>query len=182
MSYTPRLKDKYTSEIVPEMQRQFNYKSKMQVPRLVKICINQGVGDAITDKKLIDAGVQEMTMIAGQKAVQTKSKKDISNFKLRKGMPVGVRVTLRGERMYEFLDRLVSVAIPRIRDFRGLNDKGFDGRGNYTMGITEQIIFPEINIDKVTKINGVDITMVTTAPNDQEALSLLKEFGLPFKK
>jgi large subunit ribosomal protein L5 len=182
MSYTPRLKDKYTNEIVPEMQRQFNYKSSMQVPRLVKICLNQGIGDAITDKKLIDSGIQEMTMIAGQKAVQTKSKKDISNFKLRKGMPIGVRVTLRGEKMYEFLDRLVSVAIPRIRDFRGLNDKGFDGRGNYTMGIIEQIIFPEINIDKVTKINGVDITMVTTAPNDQEALALLKEFGLPFKK
>ncbi len=182
MSYTPRLKDKYTNEIVPEMQKQFNYKSSMQVPRLVKICLNQGIGDAITDKKLIDSGIQEMTMIAGQKAVQTKSKKDISNFKLRKGMPIGVRVTLRGQKMYEFLDRLISVAIPRVRDFRGLNDKGFDGRGNYTMGIIEQIIFPEINIDKVTKINGVDITVVTTAQNDQEALALLKEFGLPFKK
>ncbi|MHC1708213.1 MAG: 50S ribosomal protein L5 [Bacteroidales bacterium] len=182
MKYVPRLKEKYDKEIVPELQKQFQYKSNMQVPRLLKISLNQGIGGAITDKKLIDAGLNEMTMLAGQKAVATKSKKDISNFKLRKGMPVGVRVTLRGERMYEFLDRLISVAIPRIRDFRGVNDKGFDGRGNYTLGITEQIIFPEINIDKVAKMNGLDITMVTSARTDKEALALLKEFGLPFKK
>lgn len=182
MKYVPRLKEKYDKEIVPELQKQFEYKSTMQVPRLVKISLNQGVGGAITDKKIIEAGLNEMTMIAGQKAVPTKSKKDISNFKLRKGMPIGVRVTLRGEKMYEFLDRLISVAIPRIRDFRGINDKGFDGRGNYTLGITEQIIFPEINIDKVTKINGLDITLVTTARTDKEAWALMKEFGLPFKK
>lgn len=182
MNYNPSLKEKYTKEIVPELKRQFNYTSVMQVPKLVKICINQGVGGAIADKKIIESGLQEMTMIAGQKAVQTKSKKDISNFKLRRGMPIGVRVTLRGDKMYEFLERLISVSIPRIRDFRGLNDKGFDGRGNYTMGITEQIIFPEINIDKITKINGLDITMVTTANTDQEAMALLKQFGIPFKK
>jgi large subunit ribosomal protein L5 len=182
MKYVPRLKEKYDKEIVPELQKQFQYKSNMQVPRLLKISLNQGIGGAITDKKLMDAGLSELTMLAGQKAVATKSKKDISNFKLRKGMPVGVRVTLRGERMYEFLDRLISVAIPRIRDFRGINDKGFDGRGNYTLGITEQIIFPEINIDKVAKMNGLDITMVTSARTDKEALALLKEFGLPFKK
>ena len=154
----------------------------MQVPKLVKICINQGLGTAISDKKIIDTGITEMTAIAGQKAVSTKSKKDISNFKLRKGMPVGVRVTLRGEHMYEFLDRLIAVAIPRIRDFRGINPKGFDGRGNFTMGITEQIIFPEIVIDKVAKINGLDITFVTTAKTDKECMALLKEFGIPFKK
>ncbi|MCX6273191.1 MAG: 50S ribosomal protein L5 [Bacteroidetes bacterium] len=182
MKYVPRLKEKYDKEVVPELQKQFNYKSCMQVPRLMKVCLNQGVGGAITDKKLIDASLSELTMIAGQKAVATKSKKDISNFKLRKGMPVGVRVTLRGEKMYEFLDRLISIAIPRIRDFRGINDKGFDGRGNYTLGITEQIIFPEINIDKVAKINGLDITLVTNAKTDKECLALLKEFGLPFKK
>ncbi len=182
MKYVPRLKEKYDKEIVPELQKQFNYKSSMEVPRLLKISLNQGVGAAIADKKLIENSQAELTMIAGQKAVATKSRKDISNFKLRRGMPVGVRVTLRGEKMYEFLDRLISVAIPRIRDFRGINDKGFDGRGNYTLGITEQIIFPEINIDKVSKINGLDITMVTNAKSDKEALSLLKEFGLPFKK
>lgn len=182
MNYNPRLKEKYANEIVPELKSQFNYTSVMQVPRLVKISINQGVGDAIADKKLIDNGIQELTMISGQKAVATKSKKDISNFKLRRGMPIGVRVTLRGDKMYEFLDRLISVSIPRIRDFRGLNDKGFDGRGNYTLGISEQIIFPEINIDKITKINGLDITMVTTANTDQEAMALLKQFGIPFKK
>jgi large subunit ribosomal protein L5 len=181
MEYKARLKTKYFDEIVPAMQEQFHYKSTMQVPRLVKICINQGLGDAITDKKMIESGVNEMTMIAGQKAVATKSKKDISNFKLRRGMPIGVRVTLRRERMYEFLDRLISVSIPRIRDFRGINEKGFDGMGNYTLGIPEQIIFPEINIDKVNKINGMDITFVTTAKTDSECLSLLKEFGLPFK-
>jgi large subunit ribosomal protein L5 len=182
MNYNPRLKEKYANEIVPELKNQFNYSSVMQVPRLVKISINQGVGDAIADKKLIDNGIQELTMISGQKAVATKSKKDISNFKLRRGMPIGVRVTLRGDKMYEFLDRLISVSIPRIRDFRGLNDKGFDGRGNFTLGISEQIIFPEINIDKITKINGLDITMVTTANTDQEAMALLKQFGIPFKK
>ncbi|MBE0661934.1 MAG: 50S ribosomal protein L5 [Bacteroidales bacterium] len=181
MEYQARLKQKYQAEIIPAMQEQFKYKSPMQVPRLLKICINQGLGDAITDKKLIDSGLNEMTMISGQKAVPTKSKKDISNFKLRKGMPIGTRVTLRRERMYEFLDRLISVSIPRIRDFRGINEKGFDGRGNYTLGIPEQIIFPEINIDKIAKINGMDVTFVTTANTDNECLALLKEFGLPFK-
>lgn len=182
MSYTPRLAEKYRKEVVPALMKEFGYKSIMQVPRLQKICLNQGLGKAIADKKLIDAGIDEMTMIAGQKAVATKSKKDISNFKLRQGMPVGVRVTLRGEKMYEFLDRLVTVSIPRIRDFRGINDKGFDGKGNYSFGVTEQIIFPEINIDKVNKINGMDITFVTTAESDKECHALLKEFGLPFKK
>lgn len=181
MDYSPRLRDKYTKEIVPALTEQFKYKTVMQVPKLLKICINQGLGTAIADKKLIDAGVTELTSITGQKAVATKSKKDISNFKLRKGMPIGVRVTLRGAKMYEFLDRLVSVAIPRIRDFRGINEKGFDGRGNYTLGVSEQIIFPEIQMDKVAKINGMDITFVTTARNDQECLALMKEFGLPFK-
>ncbi len=181
MAYTPRLRDKYNKEVVPALMTQFNYKSAMQVPRIVKICINQGLGIAITDKKYIDTGINEMTMISGQKAVATKSKKDISNFKLRKGMPIGVRVTLRGNRMYEFLDRLISVSIPRIRDFRGIGDKGFDGRGNYTLGIPEQIIFPEIDIDKVAKINGLDVTFVTSARTDIEAHALLKEFGLPFK-
>lgn len=182
MEYSPRLKEKYHKEVVPALKEQFQYKNTMQVPKLVKISLNQGLGDAIADKKLIDAGVTEMTSIAGQKAVSTKSRKDISNFKLRKGMPVGVRVTLRGDKMYEFLDRLISVSIPRIRDFRGINEKGFDGRGNYNMGIIEQIIFPEIVIDKVAKINGMDITFVTTAKTDKECLALLKEFGLPFKK
>ncbi|MBN1338548.1 MAG: 50S ribosomal protein L5 [Bacteroidales bacterium] len=181
MKYTPRLKSKYKEEIAPALVKQFNYSSVMQVPRLLKISVNQGLGSAIADKKLIDSGMDEMTMITGQKAVATRSKKDISNFKLRKGMPVGVRVTLRGDRMYEFLDRLISVAIPRVRDFRGVNDKGFDGRGNYTFGVTEQIIFPEIDIDKINKINGMDITFVTSAGTDRECLALLKEFGLPFK-
>ncbi|MDP4281363.1 MAG: 50S ribosomal protein L5 [Bacteroidota bacterium] len=182
MAYTPRLKEKYTREIVPALMAQFNFKSTMQVPKMTKICLNQGLGIAITDRKYIETGINEMTMIAGQKAVATKSRKDISNFKLRKGNPIGVRVTLRGERMYEFLDRLISVSIPRIRDFRGISDKGFDGRGNYTLGIAEQIIFPEIDIDKISKLNGMDITFVTTARNDREAYALLKEFGLPFKK
>jgi large subunit ribosomal protein L5 len=182
MNYSARLREKYYVEVVPALKEQFQYKNTMQVPRLAKICINQGLGTAIADKKLIEAGIAEMTSIAGQKAVSTKSKKDISNFKLRKAMPIGVRVTLRGQRMYEFLDRLISVAIPRVRDFRGINEKGFDGRGNYTMGVTEQIIFPEILIDKVLKINGMDITFVTTARTDKECLALLKEFGLPFKK
>ncbi|MFP4469526.1 MAG: 50S ribosomal protein L5 [Bacteroidota bacterium] len=181
MNYTPRLKEKYRKEIHANLLKQFEYKSPMQVPRLLKIAVNQGLGDAITDKKLIDNGIEELSIITGQKAVATKSKKDISNFKLRKGMPIGARVTLRGDQMYDFLDRLISVAIPRIRDFRGISDKGFDGRGNYTLGITEQIIFPEIIIDKVNKINGMDITFVTTATTDKEALALLKEFGLPFK-
>jgi len=181
MSYVPRLKEKYRNDIHPALFKQFEFKSPMQVPRLLKIVVNQGLGDAIADKKLIESGLLEMTMITGQKAVATKSKKDISNFKLRKGMPIGVKVTLRGNMMYEFLDRLISVSIPRVRDFKGINDKGFDGRGNYTLGVTEQIIFPEINIDKVNKINGMDITFVTSAANDKEALALLKEFGLPFK-
>lgn len=181
MSYQPRLKEKYKSEIVPALQQQFQYKTVMQVPRLVKISLNQGIGAALTDKKLIDYGVEEMTAITGQKAVPTISKRDVSNFKLRKGYPIGVRVTLRGDKMYEFLERLIAVALPRVRDFRGINDKGFDGRGNYSFGVTEQIIFPEIDIDKINRINGMDITFVTTARNDNEAMALLKEFGLPFK-
>lgn len=182
MSYTPRLKEKFLNEITPALIEEFQFKSTMQVPRLVKIVLNQGVGGAIADKKLIDFALDEMTQITGQKAVPTKSKVDISNFKLRKGMSVGARVTLRGNTMYEFLDRLIATAIPRIRDFRGISDKGFDGRGNFSMGITEQIIFPEINIDKVNKITGMDITMVTTASNDKEAYALLRAFGIPFKK
>jgi len=181
MSYKPRLREKYEQEILPALQKQMGVKSVMRVPKITKICLNQGLGAATADKKLIDNGINEMTMIAGQKAVATKSRKDISNFKLRKGNPIGVRVTLRGEKMYEFLDRLISVSIPRIRDFRGINDKGFDGRGNYSMGVTEQIIFPEIDIDKISKINGMDITIVTTARNDEECMALLKEFGLPFR-
>jgi len=181
MAYKPRLKEKFSKEILPALMAQFSYTSPMQAPRILKICVNQGVGAAIADKKLLETAVNEMAQVSGQKPVTTKSKKDISNFKLRKGMPIGVRVTLRGDKMYEFLDRLVSVALPRIRDFRGINDKGFDGKGNYTLGVTEQIIFPEINIDKVSKIMGMDITFVTTAKNDKEALALLKEFGLPFK-
>jgi large subunit ribosomal protein L5 len=181
MSYNPNLKVKYQKEIVTALQNEFSYKSAMQVPRLKKICINQGIGAAVSDKKMIESAIVEMTTIVGQKAVATKSKKDISNFKLRKGVPIGVRVTLRGDKMYEFLERLINVALPRIRDFRGINDKGFDGNGNYTLGVTEQIIFPEINIDKVSKIMGMDITFVTNAPTDKEAYSLLKEFGLPFK-
>lgn len=181
MTYKPRLREKYFREIVPALMTQFGYKSTMQVPRIAKVCLNQGLGVAITDRKHIDNGINEMTMVAGQKAVATKSRKDISNFKLRRGMAIGVRVTLRGDKMYEFLDRLISVAIPRIRDFRGINDKGFDGKGNYTLGITEQIIFPEIDIDKVSRINGMDITFVTTARDDREAYALLKEFGIPFK-
>ena len=180
--YTPRFKEKYTQEVIPAIKEQFGFQSIMRVPKLKKICLNQGLGKfGIADKKLIDVGVNEMTLIAGQKAVSTKSKKDVSNFKLRRGMPIGVRVTLRGDRMYEFLDRLISVSIPRIRDFRGISDKGFDGRGNYTLGVPEQIIFPEIEIDKVAKINGMDITFVTTARNDKECFALLKAFGLPFK-
>ncbi len=180
--YTPRYKNKYKDEVVPALKAKFNYSSVMQVPKLEKIVINQGVGIAVSDKKLIDNAVKEMTTITGQKAVATLSKKDISNFKVRKGVAIGVKVTLRGERMYEFLDRLISVALPRIRDFRGVSAKGFDGRGNYTLGITEQIIFPEIDIDKVNKIMGMDITFVTSSDNDEQARELLKEFGIPFKK
>lgn len=181
MSYAPRLREKYNNEIVKSLKERFAYKSIMQVPKLEKICLNQGIGDATSDKKLIESAIVEMGNITGQKPVSTKSKKDISNFKLRAGVPIGVRVTLRGDKMYEFLDRLISVSLPRIRDFRGVNDKGFDGRGNYTLGITEQIIFPEIDIDKVNKIMGMDITFVTSANKDNEAMELLKEFGMPFK-
>src|SRR6195952_3870187 len=180
-TYVPRLKSKYREDIRTALKDKFQYKSVMQVPKLEKIAINQGVGAATTDKKLIESTIADLTTITGQQAVSSKSKKDISNFKLRKNMPVGVRVTLRDNTMYEFLDRLISVALPRIRDFKGINDKGFDGRGNYTLGITEQIIFPEINIDKINKIQGMDITFVTSANNDVEALELLKQFGLPFK-
>ena len=181
-TYSPRLKDRYKAEIVDNLKKQFQYTSSMQVPKLEKICINQGIGDAVSDKKMIESAVKEMTTITGQKAVPTYSTKDISNFKLRKGVAIGVRVTLRGDKMYEFLDRLIASSLPRIRDFKGVNDKGFDGRGNYTLGITEQIIFPEIDIDKVSKISGMDITFVTSAPTDKEAHALLTEFGIPFKK
>jgi large subunit ribosomal protein L5 len=176
----PRLKDKYIKDIVPSLHEKFQYKSVMQVPKVTKVVINRGIGAAVSDKKLVDAGVEELTLITGQKAVPTRAKLDVSNFKLRNGMPIGARVTLRGDRMYEFLDRLVSVALPRVRDFKGINDKGFDGRGNYTMGIKEQIIFPEISIDKVNKISGMDITFVTSAATDEESFELLKAFGMPF--
>jgi large subunit ribosomal protein L5 len=179
--YTPRLATKYSAEVVPALMKKFAYKTVMQAPKLEKICINRGVNGAVTDKKLVDVAVEELNTITGQKAVPTISKKDISNFKLRKGMPIGARVTLRGEKMYEFLDRLVSVALPRVRDFKGISDKAFDGRGNYTLGVTEQIIFPEIDIDKVNKITGLDITFVTTASTNEEAFELLKELGMPFK-
>jgi len=179
--YTPRLATKYSKEVVPALMKKFSYKTVMQAPKLEKICINRGVNGAVTDKKLVDVAVEELNTITGQKAVPTMSKKDISNFKLRKGMPIGARVTLRGEKMYEFLDRLVSVALPRVRDFKGISDKSFDGRGNYTLGVTEQIIFPEIDIDKVNKITGLDITFVTTAGTNEEAFELLKELGMPFK-
>lgn len=178
--YTPALKTKYKDEIVPALMEEFKYSTVMQVPKLEKIVINQGAGQAIADKKLLEFGVKEISDIAGQKAVQTMSKKDISNFKLRKDMPIGIMVTLRRERMYEFLERLIAVALPRIRDFKGINSK-LDGRGNYTLGVTEQIIFPEIDLDKIAKIMGLQITFVTSADSDEEALSLLKHFGLPFK-
>ncbi len=178
---TPRLADKYKKEVVPALMKKFSYKTIMQAPRLTKICLNRGVNGAVTDKKLIDVAIDELTNITGQKAVATISKKDISNFKLRKNMPIGAKVTLRGVKMYEFLDRLVSVSLPRVRDFKGINDKAFDGRGNYTLGVTEQIIFPEIDIDKVNKITGLDITFVTTADTNEEAYELLKELGMPFK-
>jgi large subunit ribosomal protein L5 len=178
--YIPELKKKYKEEVIPAMMKEFNYKSVMQVPQLEKIVVNQGVGSAVADKKLIDVAEKELTTITGQKALQTHAKKDISNFKLRKGMPIGVRVTLRKDRMYEFLERLIKVSLPRIRDFKGISNK-LDGRGNYSLGIQEQIIFPEIDIDKISKIMGLNITFVTTAKTDEEAYSLLKEFGLPFK-
>jgi large subunit ribosomal protein L5 len=179
--YTPRLANKYKAEVVPALMKRFGYKSIMQVPKLEKICLNRGVNGAVNDKKLVDIAIEELTMITGQKAVSTSSKKDISNFKLRKGMPIGARVTLRGTNMYEFLDRLISSALPRVRDFKGINEKSFDGRGNYTMGVTEQIIFPEVDIDKVNKITGLDITFVTNASTNEEAYELLKEMGMPFK-
>lgn len=176
----PRLKEKYQKEIMSSLKEKFQYKSIMEVPKVQKICINKGMGAAVSDKKLIDVAVEEITTISGQKAVATKSKKAISNFKLREDQPIGVRVTLRGDRMYEFMDRLVSIALPRVRDFKGVNSKGFDGRGNYTLGVKEQIIFPEISIDKVTKISGMDITFVTNAKTDEESFELLKAFGMPF--
>jgi large subunit ribosomal protein L5 len=179
--YAPRLADKYKKEVVPALMKKFGYKSVMQSPKLQKICLNRGVNGAVTDKKLVDIAVDELTTVSGQKAVSTMSKKDISNFKLRKNMPIGAKVTLRGVKMYEFLDRLISVSLPRVRDFKGINDKAFDGRGNYTLGVTEQIIFPEIDIDKVNKITGMDITFVTTASTNEEAYELLKELGMPFK-
>ena len=182
MSYTPRLKKEYNERIVNSLKDTFSYKSVMQVPKLEKIVLSRGVGGAVADKKLIDHAVDELTLITGQKAISTSSKKDVATFKLRKGMPIGAKVTLRAERMYEFLDRLVTTALPRVRDFQGVKSTGFDGRGNYTLGITEQIIFPEIDIDKVNRINGMDITFVTSAKTDQEAKSLLTELGIPFKK
>ena len=182
MSYVPRLKQEYKERIVNSLKEEFGYESVMQVPKLEKIVLSRGVGQAVADKKLIEHAVDELTAITGQRAVSTLSKKDVASFKLRKGMPIGAKVTLRGERMYEFLDRLVTTALPRVRDFRGVKATGFDGRGNYNLGITEQIIFPEIDIDKVNKISGMDITFVTTASTDKEAKSLLHELGLPFQK
>jgi large subunit ribosomal protein L5 len=177
---TPRLKQKYQKEIMTALKEKFQYKSIMEVPKVEKICINKGMGVAVSDKKLIDVALEEITTIAGQKAVSTKSKKAISNFKLREDQPIGVRVTLRGDRMYEFMDRLMNISLPRVRDFKGVSAKGFDGRGNYTLGVKEQIIFPEISIDKVTKISGMDITFVTSAKSDEESFELLKAFGMPF--
>jgi len=179
---SPRLKEKYAKEIVPALKAQFAYSTVMQVPKLTKIAINKGIGAAVADKKLVDIGVEELGLITGQQAVPTKAKKAISNFKLREEMPIGARVTLRGDRMYEFLDRLMTVALPRVRDFQGMKVKGFDGRGNYTLGVTEQIIFPEISIDKIKNISGMDITFVTTANTDEESFELLKAFGMPFVK
>lgn len=182
MSYVPRLKKKYLEEVVPALKEKFQYKSVMQVPKIQKVVINQGLGIAVGDKKIVDTSLDELSKIVGQKAVPTRSKKAISNFKLRENMPIGCKVTLRGERMYEFLDRLIAVALPRVRDFKGINDKAFDGRGNYTLGVTEHIIFPEIDIDKIARITGMDITLVTSAPNDAEAYSLLQLLGFPFTK
>jgi len=182
MSYTPRLKERYASEITKTLKEKFAFKSNMRIPKLEKIVLSQGIGAATSDKKIIEAAVNDMSIITGQKAVVTNSKKDISNFKLRKGMPVGVKVTLRGNKMYEFLDRFISVSLPRTRDFKGISANGFDGRGNFTMGIKEHIIFPEIDIDKVNKIFGMDITFVTTSGSDEEAKALFDEFGFPFVK
>lgn len=180
-SYQPRIKTKYREEVAPAMKEEFAYSSPMEVPRLLKICINQGVGQATQDKKLVDVAVEQLTQITGQKAVSTKARTSISNFKLREGMPIGAKVTLRGNQMYEFFDRLVAVALPRVRDFRGVSDKSFDGRGNYTLGVTEQIIFPEIDLDKINKITGMDVSFVTSAKTDSEALSLLRRLGMPFR-
>jgi large subunit ribosomal protein L5 len=180
-TYIPRIQTKYTQEVVPVLMKKFGYKTVMQCPKLTKICLNQGVKGSVSDKKLIDIAVDEMSNITGQKAVSTMSKKDISNFKLRKNMPIGAKVTLRGKNMFDFLDRFVAVSLPRVRDFKGISDKAFDGRGNYTIGITEQIIFPEIDIDKLPRISGMDITFVTTARTNEEAYELLKELGMPFK-
>ena len=178
----PRIKERYLKEVVPALMEKFQYKSIMQVPKIVKVAINKGIGAATADKKLVDVGVEELTIISGQMAVPTIAKKSVSNFKLREGMPIGARVTLRGNKMYEFIDRLISVALPRVRDFRGINEKGFDGRGNYTLGVKEQIIFPEISIDKINRISGMDITFVTTANTDEESYELLKAIGMPFRK
>lgn len=180
-TYTPRLAEKYKKEVVPALVKKFSYTSVMEAPKLEKISLNRGINGAVNDKKLVDVALEEMSTIAGQKAVATMSKKDISNFKLRKNMPVGARVTLRGDKMFEFLDRLISVALPRVRDFKGISEKSFDGRGNYTLGVTEQIVFPEIDIDKVSRITGFDITFVTSARTDEEAYELLRELGMPFK-
>ncbi len=179
-TYTPQLKEKYQQEIIPKLQEKFGYKSVMQVPKVIKIAVNKGIGAAVADKKLVDVGVEELSTITGQRAVATIAKKSVSNFKLRDGMPIGAKVTLRGNRMYEFMDRLMNIALPRVRDFRGINDKGFDGRGNYTLGVKEQIIFPEISIDKVNRISGMDITFVTNAETDEECYELLKALGMPF--
>lgn len=179
-SYTPNLKKHYQEQVVPALMKKFSYKSVMQVPRLTKIVINKGIGAAVADKKLVDQGIEELSLITGQRAVPTIAKKSVSNFKLREGMPIGAKVTLRGNRMYEFMERLIMIALPRVRDFQGVSDRSFDGRGNYTLGIKEQIIFPEISIDKVSKISGMDITFVTTAQTDEEAYELLKEMGMPF--
>src|SRR5215216_6399041 len=181
-TYAPRLADKYKKDVVPALVKKFGYTSIMQAPKLEKICLNRGINGAVTDKKLVDIALDELTTITGQKAVSTLSKKDISNFKLRKHMPIGARVTLRGVKMFEFLDRLIAVALPRVRDFRGINEKSFDGRGNYTMGVTEQIIFPEIDIDKVNRIKGLNVSIVTTAKNDEQGLALLRHIGMPFRQ
>jgi len=182
MSYTPRLKEKYAQEIISELTEKFGYKTIMKVPKLQKIVLSQGMGDAVADKKLIDNAVLDLSRIAGQKAIQTLSKKDVSNFKLRKGMPIGTKVTLRGDKMYDFLDRFISIALPRTRDFKGISPKGFDGRGNFNLGVKEHIIFPEIDIDKVNKILGMDVTFVTSADSDEEGKALLDAFGFPFTK
>lgn len=179
-TYVPRLRTKYHDEVVPALMKQFGYKSIMQVPRLVKISVNKGVGDASQNKKVLDDAVAEIRLITGQQPVTAKARKSVSNFKVREGMPIGAHVTLRGPAMYEFLDRLVTLALPRVRDFRGISDKSFDGRGNYTLGVKEQIIFPEIDIDKIERVSGLDVSFVTTAKTDEEALALLKALGMPF--